>query len=117
MKNERGEWVKGQEQIMQIMVDYYSKIYTLDGYHNLQQCLQDVPKKITNDVNRKLCEPVIDVEIKKVVDSLGRLKALGPYGLNSWFYHRHWEEICLDICRAIRNSFTEGHLPEKVNET
>lgn len=40
-------------------------------------------------MNAKLMEVVTDLEIKKVVNSVGPTKALGPDGFNDLFYQKH----------------------------
>lgn len=68
-------------------------------------------------MNENLNQPVIDLEIKCVVESMGEMKAPGPDGLNGLFFQKNWDTIGNAVCRAVKDFFTNGQLPSELNET
>ncbi|KAJ1395067.1 Reverse transcriptase domain [Sesbania bispinosa] len=105
------------EEVMETAVNHFREVFTSEGISQVKECLSNIPFLISNDLNQKLIAEVSDSEIKAAVDSLGSTKAPGPDGLNGLFYKSHWESVGNDICRAVRCFFSEGALPEDINET
>ncbi|KAJ1434100.1 Endonuclease/exonuclease/phosphatase superfamily [Sesbania bispinosa] len=103
-----------KKKIMRAVVQHYSSVYTAESVSGLDQCVEALPVIVSDELNKKLCAGVSDEEIKKAVDGLGSLKALGPDELNGQFYKSYWDVIGQDVCAAIRNFFLTGFLP---NET
>ncbi|KAJ1383973.1 Ribonuclease H-like superfamily [Sesbania bispinosa] len=97
--------------------NHFQRVFTSEGTQNVDVCLSNIPTLVTADLNKRLEAPVSEQEIKKVVDSLGSLKAPGPYGFNGLFYKTHWSTIRDDVCKAINQFFLDGSLPGAINET
>lgn len=72
---------------------------------------------MSEECNDSIHDQITEEEIKRTIDSLGELKAPGPDGLNDLFYKQHWQAIKSDVCAAIQLFFSEGTLPEFINET
>ncbi|KAJ1384808.1 hypothetical protein SESBI_42246 [Sesbania bispinosa] len=89
LKDEEGNWVSGQKDLEKAVASYYSKVFSTEGTSNLSECLQVVPRLVSNDLNQRLRAEVTDEEIKSAVDGLGALKAPGPDGFNGLFFKSH----------------------------
>jgi len=48
---------------------------------------------------------------------LGAFQAEGPDGLQPLFYHRFWHIVGHAVTTVVQRAFSEGQLPEGVNET
>lgn len=83
----------------------------------MENCLQCVPRLVTEEMDRKLMAPVDDEEIKDAVSGLGALKAPGPDGFNGLFFQRNWEILKDDIGRAVKDFFQNSNIKNEVNET
>lgn len=64
-----------------------------------------------------LARPIHAAEVKEAVFLLGAFKAPGPDGLQPLFYHRFWHIVGHAVTTVVQRAFSEGQLPEGVNET
>lgn len=81
------------------------------------ECLSVIPKVVTDSMNDAMFSPILDPEIKRVVFSLGYLKALGPDGLNREFYQKNWETVKCDLQDAVTVFFISGTIGDCINDT
>jgi hypothetical protein len=72
---------------------------------------------ITEDMNEVLCRPFTDDEISNALFQIGPLKAPGPDGLPARFFQRNWILMEEDISSAVKAFFSEGRMPESVNDS
>lgn len=79
--------------------------------------LDKVEDCVNSRMNQSLTAQVSNVEINEAAFQLGALKALGPDGFSSIFYHKFWDIVGTDVCLAINHFFTEGFLLRKLNTT
>lgn len=56
-------------------------------------------------------------EIQRTLKAMKRNASPGPDGFNVEFYLAVWEWIGDDITKAVRDSYTQGTLPNHVNDT
>ena len=117
LKNSRGEWVEGQEEVTQVVCEYFQGIYNSTNVQHLFECLSVVPRRVTAEMNSNLLKPVSNSEIRTAVFSLGALKAPGKDGLNGTFFQNHWDVVGESICAAVKAFFQYGTLPDEINET
>lgn len=116
-KKADGSWVEGQQNLFEEIFEHYREVYQASPQQNSDFCLSHVPYLISEEMNISLMKPVSNEEVKKAVDGLGALKALGPDGLNGMFYQKHWDVVKDDVCGAVLNFFNQGILPPEINET
>lgn len=117
IKDMTGNWIEGQGEICKAILDHFTEVYNSEGVSNIYECLMHVPRLITQEMNDSLLAPVTDVEIKRAMDGLGGMKALGPDGYNGMFFQKHWEVVKTEVCAAIEEFFLNGQLPNVINET
>lgn len=117
IKNGDGEWVEGQEEIEATVLTYFNEIYQQAEPNLNRDCINVIPRLVTNEMNDNLLLHVTNAEIRKAVFHMGALKAPGPDGLNGLFYQNHWDTIKHDICSVVSVFFEDGSLPAQVNET
>lgn len=55
--------------------------------------LQGVAPKVTADINALLEQPFIADDIESALSQMCPTKALGPDGLQTIFFQRHWESV------------------------
>ena len=64
-----------------------------------------------------MAREVLDSEIKGAMFSIGNDKAPGPDGFTSVFSKKAWEVVGGDVCKAVRDFFTNGKLLQEINRT
>nr|GEU59754.1 hypothetical protein [Tanacetum cinerariifolium] len=60
---------------------------------------------------------ISDQEIKDTMFSMGDNKASGPDGFSAAFFKEAWDIIRVDVCKAIKEFFTNGILLKELNHT
>lgn len=56
-------------------------------------------------MNRDLCRPVSEEEVKAVVFSLRAHKAPDPNGFQGVFYQKYWDELKTDVVNLVQEFF------------
>ncbi|XP_015931910.1 uncharacterized protein LOC107458226 [Arachis duranensis] len=102
---------------MRIVERHYTKLFTSEGDRNLEDCVRDIPRRVTREMNKELMAKVNDEEIREAVFSMGGLKALEPDGLNGLFFQQHWEILNKEVCGVVKQIFEEGLIPGDLGET
>lgn len=85
IRDSRGDWVEGKENLFAAILDHFEEVYRSDGVDVDEGYFQDIPCMVTDHMNSSLLAPVTDEEIKVAAFSLGALKAPGPDGYNGLF--------------------------------
>ena len=111
-----GEWREGQKEVTKVILDHYQKLYESTGSRDMLECLEVIPRCVSEEENHHLCKPVSDGEIKNAVFSLGALKAPGGDGLNGLFFQNHWKDVGPEVCLAVKTFCSEGLILDEVNE-
>ncbi|XP_015969290.1 uncharacterized protein LOC107492746 [Arachis duranensis] len=117
LKNEAGHWIQGDRDIMRLVETHFTKLFTSEGDRNIEDCIREIPTRVTKEMNDELMGEIKDEEIKNAVFSTGRLKAPGPDGLNGLFFQKHWDILGKEVCGVVREIFEKGRLPEDIGET
>ncbi|GJV69428.1 hypothetical protein Tco_1484937 [Tanacetum coccineum] len=74
-------------------------------------------KRLSNEAASFMIREVSDKEIKVALFSLGDNKAPGPDGYSTAFFKEAWDIISVDVCKAIKEFFTNGVLLKELNHT
>ncbi|XP_015941361.1 uncharacterized protein LOC107466866 [Arachis duranensis] len=117
VKDETGQWIQGEASIMRLVERHYTKLFTSEGDRNLEECVKDIPKRVTREMNEELMAKIKDEEIREAVFSMGGLKAPGPDGLNGLFFQQHWEILSKEVCGVVKQIFEDGCIPGDLGET
>lgn len=68
-------------------------------------------------MNRSLLSPFQAEEVRKVLFSIGDLKAPGPDGLHAVFYKRFWDMLGDDLVGEVLQAVNNSIIPEGWNDT
>ncbi|GMI82621.1 hypothetical protein HRI_001931400 [Hibiscus trionum] len=86
IKNENGDWVSGEEDMLNVATDYFKRLFTTTTVANVPSIVDSIHPKITNEMNELLLQPFKADEIKEAIDSMAPLKASGLDGYPAMFY-------------------------------
>ncbi|XP_072087375.1 uncharacterized protein [Arachis hypogaea] len=117
LRNNEGNWVHKQEDIMRLIEEHYSELFTSKRSTSQPDCFKSIPKRVTEMMNNDLLKEVTEEEIKQAIFSMDGSRAPGPDGLSGQFYQKHWNTIQKDVCAAVKMFFKEGHISKEINET
>ncbi|GKA00235.1 aspartic peptidase [Tanacetum coccineum] len=73
--------------------------------------------RLSNEDALSMIDEVSDKEIREAMFSLGDNKAPGPDGYSVAFFKEAWSIISVDVCKAIKEFFTNGILLKELNHT
>ncbi|GJZ06098.1 RNA-directed DNA polymerase, eukaryota, reverse transcriptase zinc-binding domain protein [Tanacetum coccineum] len=74
-------------------------------------------KKLPDDESNFMIREVNDREIKDAMFSIGDNKAQGPDGFFAKFFKKAWHIVSKDVCRAVKEFFSNGQLIGELNAT
>ncbi|GKC98183.1 hypothetical protein Tco_1168458 [Tanacetum coccineum] len=73
--------------------------------------------KLSNKDASFMVREVTDNEIKTAMFGINDNKAPGPNGYTAYFFKKAWDVVSFDVCRAVKEFFTNGKLLKEVNST
>jgi hypothetical protein len=77
--------VEGTDLLNPMIVNYFTNLFSTDNPAIVPAFMEKVIPKVTPEMNDMLTAPFAADEVKKVVFSIGDLKAPGPDGLHAFF--------------------------------
>lgn len=111
VKNENGEEVKSNEEILKEMKRYYEKLFTTEGVKDgkekmLKQIKNKVGKKDKEDCDKEISEE----EIERAINELNKKKSPGIDGLGSEFYIV-FKDVLISILKEVYDEiFKKGQM-------
>lgn len=112
-----GQLIENIPEMEQMAITFYQQLYTSEGVHNMDQVLDTVPNKVTQEMNDLLNAPYSQNEVKVALFQMFPTKAPGPDGYPSHFFQHHWE-VCADEVTQVVLKIVEGTESARcVNET
>ena len=80
---------------------FYQDLYSSQGFNDMNELLQFVPLRVTQDMNISLDKPFEPVEIRDGLFQMSPSKAPGVDGFTAAFFQRHWDLIKIDLVPTI----------------
>ncbi|XP_019151080.1 PREDICTED: uncharacterized protein LOC109147876 [Ipomoea nil] len=117
IKNEEGVWVDDQEQIRELDVRFFEKLYTAKAVSSDQSVLNCLQVLVTPEENQRLIGAPSEEEIKSCVFSLGANSAPGPDGFGGGFYQSCWDIIKEDLIVMVISFFEGKSLTKAITST
>ena len=88
IKNANGVWVEEVDGVAKVASDYFMNIFKASTCDRIVECLSTVNREITEDMLELLSKPYSSEEVKAALFQMGPTKALGPNGMNAFFYQK-----------------------------
>lgn len=117
LEDEDGLMVYKEEQIGQVIMRYYTSLFTSVEGDREQTVNQAIQRLVSEEDNEKLTARPTPTEIHEAVLAIHADKAPGPDGFSASFFHSNWSTIGPDIVIEIQGFFDTGVLPPRINET
>lgn len=105
-----------QEEIKLLIANFYKDLFTSHAGSHMEDLLQHVLPRVSDEMNEMLMRPFTEEEIKQGLNSISDLKAPGPNGMPFLFYKKFWDIMGTDVTREVLHFLNGGALPEKWNE-
>ena len=112
-----GQLTENKDQMESMTTSFYKQLYTSVGVQDMEQVLETIPRKVTDDMNSTLNAPYSGQEVKTALFQMFPTKALGPDGFPSHFYQRHWEVCGQEVTKAVLRIVRGEESPECINDT
>ena len=117
LKNEQGEMIREQSEIMKIQSNFYKELYKEDTNTNnrpetyIQDFLGDTEMpKISENMKYECDLPITEEEVSLAIKQLNNGSAPGSDGLTSEFYKVFWSRLKSIILESFQQSFHLGHV-------
>jgi hypothetical protein len=114
---EDGSVVEEKREIINLVTDFYKNLFQSQAGHRYEELLHQVPSLVTIAMNEILLAEYSNEKIKKALNGMGDLKALGSDGMSSLFYKKLWGITGDDVVREVKSLLNGGAMPEGWNET
>ncbi|XP_075640301.1 uncharacterized protein LOC142612055 [Castanea sativa] len=101
IKDEGGIWRTRQEDIGEVMVNYYKTLFTSADGRVSTDMLDCVPTVIDEAMNESLCREFEASEVATALQQMEPLKAPGPNGMPPLFYQHFWSTVNHDVTLSI----------------
>uniref|UniRef100_A0A803NTY1 Reverse transcriptase n=1 Tax=Cannabis sativa TaxID=3483 RepID=A0A803NTY1_CANSA len=116
LKNNDGNWVGWEDDLPTVVTEYFHQLFTNEDV-DFRAVIDCVHPQITAEQKEKLIEFIPAEEIKQALFQMHPEKSPGPDGMTPDFYQKFWHIVGDDIVSLVRNFFTTGQFPNKLNET
>jgi hypothetical protein len=117
LKRPDGTWTQDTQEMEDLARDFMQNLYTRDEGINPNIITDLLQTRIDGEMNDKLCAPFSEKEISDALFQIGPLKAPGPDGFPARFFQRNWAILKEEVISAVHRFFTDGVMPEEVNDT
>ena len=108
---------ENQNELKVMVTDFYKNLYLSEGVSGIEEVLDKVPVKVTEQMNAALLAPYTNEEVKTALFQMFPTKAPGPDGFPAHFYQRHWD-ICGDeVTKAVLRIIRGEESAASINDT
>nr|XP_023923653.1 uncharacterized protein LOC112035046 [Quercus suber] len=83
----------------------------------IEECLQAVPCKVTEEMRQSLSREVSADEIWEALFQMGPTKAPGHDGMNALFYQKFWHIVGDNVVSAVLDFLQSGNMVSEINHT
>ena len=82
----RGVWQENEEVMGEIVLDYYTDLFTSSNLIDFDEILGAMQPRVTSSMNQKITMEFTADEVNMALKQMYPLKALGPDGMPPLFY-------------------------------
>ena len=97
--------------------DYFHTHFHAGASDQMEECLDAVPSRVTEDMLMVLSSEFTVEEVKVALFQMGPTKALGPDGMNAIFYQKFWHIVGDDVVFTVLDFLNNGNILPEINHT
>jgi exonuclease III len=117
LRREDGSVVEAGRELTSYVLSYFQELFTSNGGDRIDDLIQKVIPRVTEDMNKHLVGEFTRNEVKAALDDIGNLKAPGPDGMQSIVYKRYWNLMGDKIVDEVLQVLNGAEMPEGWNDT
>ena len=97
--------------------NYFHNLFTTahPDHTIMENALDSIDKRITNDMNGILLRPYTVGEIKRAIFQMHPSKSPGLDGMSPFFFQKYWHIVSRDVIVAVLLVLNLGHFSHKTN--
>ena len=115
IKDKQNNWVEEMDDIAEVATNYFETIFTSGSSNRMEECIDSVPHKVTEEMREFLSSEYSEDEIKATLFQIRPTKAPGPDGMNALFYQKFWHIVGNNVIAAVLNFLNSGFMPPEIN--
>ena len=110
---------KEEEDVKIRFCNYYASLFTITNpsQAQLEVVLQNMPRKVTDEMNEELDIPFIVEEISAALSQMCPIKAPEPDGVPVAFFQKHWKSVSKGVLPTYLHILNEGGNIASLNHT
>ena len=117
IRDEDGVWRTSQEEMGEVMVNYYKSLFaSMEGSVSTSM-LDCVPTMIDEEMNASLCREFEACEVATTLQQMAPFKAPELDGMLPLFYQHFWSMVNLDVTSSILSWLNSGTILTPLNHT
>ena len=105
------------EEVVEVASAYFDNLFHIGVGDQMEECLNAVQSKITDDMLEVLSSEFIGEEVKVALFQMGPTKALGLNGMNTLFYQKIWYVVGDNVVLAVLDFLNNGNMLSEINHT
>ncbi|KAL3820475.1 hypothetical protein ACJIZ3_006380 [Penstemon smallii] len=119
VRREDGSWCNRQVEIENVVVDYFSNIFTSNhpSSDEINLVLGAMRSRVSSDDNHHLLQPYTAGEVYQALLSMYPLKSPGPDGFPPLFFQKFWPIVGKDVTNWVLGFLNDGIFDESCNLT
>ena len=117
IRDQQNNWVEEMDDIVEVATEYFESIFSLGDSNIMEECIDSVPHKVTDDMREILSSEYSANEKKVALFQMGPTKAPEPDGMNALFYQKFWHIVGNDVAAAVLDFLNSNIMPPEINFT
>jgi hypothetical protein len=117
LKDDNGVWWKGEENVENLMLNYFKELFTTSSPSNIEDTCAVVKDKLSQ-VDKEWCDmEYTGEEVVEAINQMHPLKAPGPDGLPALFFQKYWHIVGRDVQDMVLQVLNNNAQVDEINKT
>jgi hypothetical protein len=112
-----GQLTEDVAELESMTTEFYKDLYTSEGCTNMQEVLDSVPEKLTDEMRALLDADYTEKEVKTALYQMFPTKSPGPDGFPAHFFQKHWGVCGSEVTEAVFKIVKGQESAEGINQT